>query len=152
MGNSLTNIGTYIGILLLAGLFLYGLSKVSSELITHEEAELNNESLEYAGTLIGINVSDYEADRQELEESVTGNISGGNIQDQSIEFLYGRSKTDSLVNVAKQVYTLPSTILIKLLKFKETPWTWVLDTFIWGLNIFLVIAGIYFARGIIEKK
>jgi len=152
VGNSLTNIGTYIGILLLAGLFLYGLSKVSSELITHEEAELNNESLEYAGTLIGINVSDYEADRQELEESVTGNISGGNIQDQSIEFLYGRSKTDSLVNVAKQVYTLPSTILIKLLKFKETPWTWVLDTFIWGLNIFLVIAGIYFARGIIEKK
>ena len=152
MGNSLTNIGTYIGILLLAGLFLYGLSKVSSELITHEEAELNNESLEYAGTLIGINVSDYEADRQELEESVTGNISGGNIQDQSIEFLYGRSKTDPLVNVAKQVYTLPSTILIKLLKFKETPWTWVLDTFVWGLNIFIVIAGIYFARGIIEKR
>lgn len=151
MANSLTNVSTYFIIITLSLIFIGGSVAVSRELLTHSEAELDEDSIIYGSGIIGIDMSGYNVSEADIEESVVGNVSGATTQDFSADFLFGRSKTTGVINQIKGVFNLPKTFLVRYLRLKEDGWEWVYQSINWLLWISIVVAGIYFARGILER-
>lgn len=153
MAKQLTNVNTYIGILFLFALLVGGLTILGNELLENDNTNLDNTSVEYIATLNGINISDYqgEEDTQEDPILITGNGTQGNPKDESLEFLFAKEKGFSLELTIKRIFNLPSFILYDLLRLPKAEWSWITDIVGWLLGIVVVIAVVYFARGILDK-
>jgi len=152
MAKKLTNVETYLGILFLFGVLIAGLTLLSLEILSNDNSNLDNNSKNYISNLTKINVTYYETDSDDLiSPTLLGTNNSGNPKDESLDYLKAVEEATKLEKIIKNILYLPKYILIDLLKFNMGDWTWLLSVlnFLYWLSI--IIALIYFARGIIVQ-
>lgn len=153
MGKSLTNVETYLIILFIFILLVSGLIYLGNETIMNENANLDNDSMEYIANLNGINISEYYANKNDIETPVLGNLnySAGSTKDDSLGFLLSKEKGFEIEIIIKRVLNLPSFIWGDLLRLPINEAKVFINIIGWILNLLIIIALIYFARGLINR-
>lgn len=150
----MTNVYSYLIIMFI---FFIGISAIvilGNELKDNENSNLDNDSLVYIYSLNGINYSQYTADKEQIEKSIlfNDNSSQGNPKDEGLEFLFVKEKGSTIEIIIKGIYSLPQTILSDIFRLPFGDWSWIIDILNWLWRLSILIAVIYFVRGIIEKK
>lgn len=153
MGNKFTNVETYFIIIFLLVILVSAIIFLGEELIENDNANLDNDSLIYISNLSKTDLSEYQATRQEIEDPilVTGNTSQGNPKDQALDFLFGKGKGFPIEVAIKTIFSMPELIIVDLLRFNLNDWNWLISLFNWLYRFLVLIAVIYFARGIIRN-
>jgi len=153
MAQKFTNIETYLVILFLFAILAGGIVYLGNELILNDNADLDNDSINYIANLQGINISEYKATQADLESTIliNDNSSQGNPKDQSLDFLFAKEKGFDIELTIKRIFGLPSFILVDLFRFQLNDWKWIIDIIGWLLSITIVVALVYYARGIIRQ-
>lgn len=153
MGKKITNVETYLFILFGFAILVSGLSILGSELIQNDNANLDNDSIEYIATINGIDLSEYNSTIQDQENPVliTGNESSGNPKDDSLDFLFAKEKGFDIELTIKRIFGLPKFVLVDLLRLPLGQWGWLINIIGWLLGATVVIALVYFVRGLIDR-
>jgi len=153
MAQKFTNVETYLIVIFLFLILVTGLIYLGNEVITNDSSSLDNDSISYIGNLQGINVSDYQASRSDIEDPIliNANASQGNPKDYGLDFLFAKEKGFQIEIVIKAIFSLPQVILIDLLRFDLNDWQWIISLFNWLYRLLVVIALVYFVRGIIRQ-
>lgn len=153
MGKSPTNVETYLFYLFIFAVLVSGLVYLGNELIVNDNANLDNDSIEYIASLNGINISEYRQTQAALEASASldPNYTQGTPKDHSIEFLYAKQKSSGIETTIKRIFRLPSYLIVDLLRLPANNFRWIIDLVGWILGFTVMIAIVYFIRGIVNK-
>ena len=148
MARKFTNVETYLMILFLFALLAIGIARLGLDLLQNDNAAFDNDSIEYIANLQGVDVSDYQATQQDVESPIliTANQSQGNPKDFGLEFLLSKEKGFGIELVIKRIFSLPSFIIVDLLRFQLNDWKWVIDIVGWILTLLIIITLVNFAR------
>lgn len=151
MTKPMTNVSTYVGILFVFGLLITGLVLLSTETITNTSADLDNDSIEYISQLNGIDYGAFNVTRSDLENPNLFNANGtqGNPKDEAIDFLFAKEKGSNIELVIKGIFSVPEVVLYDLLRFSANDWDWLVQLLNWVWRILILIALVYFARGVV---
>lgn len=152
MAKKFTNVETYLGIIFLFLILVFALQYLGAEVITNSNSNLDNDSIDYIANLNGINTSRYSVDKDDIEDPVliAGNGSQGNPKDESLDFLFAKEKGFKIELIIKGIFSLPQVILIDMLRFQLNDWVWIISLFNWLYRILIIIALVYFVRGILS--
>ena len=150
MVKSFTNVETYLIILFIFAALVTGLVAVANEFISNDNANPDNDSLNYIANLNGINLSESQASKADIETPVlaNANFSQGSPKDEALDFLFAKEKGFRIELTIKRIFGLPSFILIDLLRFQLNDWKWLIDIIGWVLSLVIILALIYLARGL----
>ena len=77
--------------------------------------------------------------------------SQGNPKDQALDFLFGKGKGFPIEVAIKGIFSAPELIIVDLLRFNLNDWSWLIKLFNWLYRFLILIAIIYFARGLIQN-
>lgn len=148
-----TNVSTYVIILFLFLILVAGVRLLGNELLFNDNAALDNDSIDYIGNLQGINISKYQASKSDLEEPILTNLnySQGNPKDESFDFQFTKEKGFKIEIIVKSIFSTPEVILFDLLRLNKGSWIWVIGFVNRLWRILLIIALVYFVRGLIDK-
>lgn len=148
-----TNVWTYVVILFIFFIGVAALRLAGDELLQNENANVDNDTIEYVYGLKGINYSEYQATGSDLEENIVlqGNSSQGNPKDEAIDFLYAKQKASGLEVTIKGIYDTPKIVIVDVFRLPLSQWSWVINIVGWLLVISLAIAFMYYLRGISDK-
>ena len=148
-----TNLYWYIVLLFIIVLFVAAIKQYTAAQLLNPEinATLSDEDTEYILQLQGIDISDFDTDKLEVEDnpaiSIT-NETGSQPKDFALEFFYSRSTGSSIWSIASEVFSLPGFI-IKLLNIPENSISWLIFILNWFWRICLFIATYYFVRAVV---
>jgi len=147
-----TNVYFYLVIIFIFLIFITSIIFLGNELILNPNSNLNNESISYIADLQGINLSDYQIQKKQLENSIliSDNESQGNSKDESLDFQFAKEKGLTIETTIKGIFSVPSLILYNVLKFDRNNWDWIVKILNWLWRLLIIIAIVYFARGIIS--
>lgn len=153
MAQKFTNVETYLIILFLFAIVVTAIIHLGNELLANDNSELDNDSISYITNLRGIDMSEFNVSKEEVEASISilGNESQGNPKDEALEFLYAKQKGFNIETKIKMIFSLPQFILIDLLRFSLNDWRWVIFIFNWLYRLLITIAIVYFIRGIVRS-
>lgn len=151
-GKQMSNIWTYLILLLLFGVLMTGIVQLGNDLVLNENANLDNDSIEYIAEVQGIDLSEFDVTSQEIESAIlfTDNTSQGNPKDYSLEFQFARERGLPIENTAKQIFSVPSVIIYQVLRLPKNNWSWIVDVLNWFWRLAIIVALVYFARGILS--
>jgi len=158
MAQKLTNVYTFLGILFLFAILVISLMYLGKELVDNDNANLDNDSITYIAGLVGVDdanldtaLSRYTTSTDDQEESilVSDNTSQGNPKDYALDFLFAKEKGFSIEITIKRIFSIPSFIIVDLLRFNLNDFSWLINIFGWFIGIVILIAIVYWARGVI---
>lgn len=153
MVKSFTNVETYLGILFIFAILVTALIFLGNEILSNENSNLDNDSIEYILQLNGANVSDYATDIDDLENPIlsNANYSQGSPKDEALDFLFTKEKGFKIEVIVKRIFNIPSFVIVDLFRLPLNNWKWLLDIIGWLLGLTVTITMIYFVRGLINK-
>lgn len=153
MSKEMTNIKSYIIILFIAFVGITAIIYTGNEAAANENSNLDNDSIEYIANLQGIELPDTNISSSDIEMSAlfNTNTSQGNPKDEGLDFLFAKEKGLSLETAAKAIFLLPGFLIQDLLRLPYQSWEWVVHLLNWMWWLLLIVAVVYFARGIIDK-
>lgn len=109
-----------------------------------------NTTRDYILELNGIDLSDFNTDRDEIEQDYTSDITndtGSQSKDTAIEFFYARSTASKVSTTAWSILSLPS-FLITLLKIPKNAILWLIPILNWFWRLGIILALYYLIRGV----
>lgn len=148
-----TNLYTYLIIGFLFTLGVIAIQIVGNESASNSNSALDNDSIEYILNLNDLNMSDYQATVDEIEDPIlaVGNRSQGNPKDEALDFLLAKEKGSTLELAAKSIFSVPKVVLVDIFRFPLSNWQWVITLLNNLWRLLLIAATIYFVRGVIDR-
>lgn len=146
---SLNNAWTYVVILFLFVLVTIIIQESGKELLAKDlrgEITLSNSSIEYIGRVNAIDLSGYQANKEDWQESQVTN-SSGTPKDYAMEFLFSREKGADIESPIKRIYNIPGMIIVTLFNQPVERFSWITALFGWILVIAIGLVVYYFIRG-----
>jgi len=157
VAKDLNNIWTYVGILTIVLIFTTLIANIGADLVESEEANLNQESINYLGNLTGssnyanftsVDSSGLDGDLG-YEDEEDGNVSdGSNAKDFAIGFFYAQQQWAKIKRIVYVVARFPTFIIQDLLNLDVGNWKPFLAILDILFSLGLVISAVYFFRGI----
>jgi len=147
-----TNVYWYIVSIFLVVIFVVSIQQYTSSMLRNPQINntLTNESIQHILRIQGIDVSDFEVTKDQLEDDPAydeTNDTGSQAKDTALEFFYSRSKASGIGVIAANVLSLPSFI-VTLLNIPENSISWLISILNWFWRIMLVLAVYYFIKGV----
>lgn len=147
MVKSLNNIWTYIGIIFVFAIFMLIL-KTQGGFLTEQNANgvITLPILEnYSRYALGLNASE-----DELTDPISYkfNTTEGTEKDYSIPFLFSQEKSTTLRGKVNDIYTIPSKF-VAIFGLPTDNFAPLIDLVSWLLSIGMIIALVYFMRGVL---
>lgn len=149
MAKSFSNLYTYIVIMFIVSICIGIIQTVSVYKLSHS-SNLDNETTQYLGQMIGIDLSEFNVTASEIEDNsadLTTNDTGTQQKDFALEYFYAKSTMGKLGNVAKQIYRLPEYILI-FFKIPISNVEWLISIINWFYRTALIFAVYLAIRGV----
>jgi len=150
---SSTNVYWYILLAFIMVLFIASIQQFTTSVLLNPEinSTLTNESKDSIDRILGINISNYTASKEEIEANIAlggTNETGSQSKDTALELFYSQSMGSKIGLVIKSIYSFPEYISI-LLHLPITSILWLITILNWFWRITLLIAIYYFIRGIV---
>lgn len=151
-GKQMSNVWTYLIILFIFAILMFGIKQLGLELTQNPNQNLDNDSIEYIAELNEIDLSEYQVSSDLIESPIlfTDNTSQGNPKDYSLEFQFAKERGLPIENTIKNIFSVPSVIVYQVLKMPRNNWSWIVDALNWFWRLAIIVALVYFARGIVS--
>jgi len=149
---SSTNVWWYVILSFIVVLFISVIQIYSASMLTNPDINntLSNATIEYILEINGIDISDFNISKDDIEKDYTSDITndtGSQSKDSAIEFFYSRSTASRLSSVVWNVLSLPGFIII-LLRIPQNPISWLIGLLNWFWRLGIILALYYLIRGV----
>jgi len=152
MTQRFSNVETYLAIAFLFAILTAGVVYLGNEVLTNDNANLDNDSIEYIANLNGIDLDEYRASSSDIQNPIilSGNESEGTLRDEALAFLFAQEKSYDVEIAIKRVFGIPSFIIVDLLQFNVGDFEWIIDIMGWFISLSILIALVNYLRGVIR--
>ena len=145
-----TNVYWYILLAFILVMFVAAMQQYSSAMLSNPDIDMSDEDVEYHLRIQGIDIDDYEATAEEIQNNDAfgeSNETGSTAKDTALEFFYSRSVASKLGIFAKGVFSFPGFV-VTLLNIPDNSINWLIGILNWFWRIVLLLATYYLIRGI----